>query len=98
MEARSRSYDSPFILSEEGLVSVCIIVIWTTIDVLGEWCLTHSIEDATEFFGVAIVEEAKGTSTGGGIINDFRYKFVILAEIEFVTDPDLACRVNDDIP
>ena len=51
-----------------------------------------------EFFVGAVEEEAQGTSTGGGVVDDFCHEFITFAEVQFVADTYLTGGVYQHIP
>ena len=85
-------------LGEEGLIALCVVAVGAAVHILGQGRFAHSVEEFAELFLRAIEEEAQGTATRGGVVDDFGHELIVLAEVELIADTDLTCWVDDDVP
>ena len=60
--------------------------------------LTQAEEGLLEVLIGTVEEETQGAAAGSGVVDDLGHQALILAEVEFVADADLAGGVYDDIP
>ena len=51
-----------------------------------------------EVFVRTVIKESQSSSPGGGVVDDFRHKALVVTEIEFVADSYFSGRIDDHIP
>ena len=93
-----RSHDSPLRLSVYGLVPLSIIRRRLALDIVGQRRHAEVLQILDEVVMIPVVEEAKGTTTGGGVVDHLSNQPLIVTKEELIPDPDLTSRVHEDIP
>jgi hypothetical protein len=85
-------------LGIHGLVALAIFGFHITLYKFRKGCLSQVVKGFFEFLVVSVIQEAKGPAPRGSIIDHLRNQHIVFSEIEFVPDPDLSSRVDQDIP
>ena len=104
-----RSHYTTLITSEDGLVTLAIgervIIILrginhvtTLLERRRYRCLSISVERLDELVVRTIKKESQRTSTRSSVVYHFGNQTLVIAEIEFVADADLAGRIDQHIP
>ena len=92
-----RSYGS-FVFGEYGLVTLVVDRLNLRTDPLGQRRLAQFEQGGLEFVVIAVEQETQRPSTGSRIVDHLGHQQVVVTEIEFVSDPDLAGRIHQNIP
>lgn len=59
---------------------------------------SKAVECLFELLVRAVEQEPEGAAAGGGVVDNLRYKALVLSEVKLVADTDLAGGVYDNIP
>ena len=109
MKCCRRSHHATLIASEYCLIALTVGKRMVIIDrliyhittILDHWRnrgLAIAKEHPDELLMSSIKQESQSTSSRCGIVNHLGYKTVVLTEIEFVANSDLASRIDQHIP
>ena len=88
----------PFVLREDGLVVLVVLRSDLALDPFRYGQFAEAEQRLLEVLVRSVVKETQGATPGGGVVNHFGDKALVLSEIEFVSYPDLAGGIHDHIP
>ena len=99
VQTSSRSSHRTFVLRKDRLKAFCIFRFHGTVDDrVGKWGLTQRVQSLFELVMRSVIKETERTSAGSGVINYFGHHRIVRTEIQFVTDTDLTCRIDQYVP
>ncbi|OPZ52055.1 MAG: hypothetical protein BWY89_01999 [Bacteroidetes bacterium ADurb.BinA012] len=98
MKPGRRCSNRSFMLCKNGLVPLIILRLNRPVDELGKRSLAERIKSLLELLIGSVKEKTKCSAPRCGIVYHFRHQHVILPEIKLIANPDLPCRVNQNIP
>src|ERR1700761_8705699 len=98
VQAGSRRRYRPFVLGVHRLVPLLIFLIRLALDIFRQRRFAQDLQHLTELVIGAVPQEPDRPSAAGGIVDHFRYQFVVVTEIKLVTHTDLPGWVDDHVP
>ena len=97
VESCSRCRDGAFLVGEDGLEIDLVLRCDLWFYVFRDRCFAEAEQCLLEVFVFSVVEESECAASGCGVVNDFRHEAVV-SEVEFVSDSDFSCRLDNHIP
>ena len=94
---RGSSYGT-LVLSEDGLVALGVNLLDLLAYPAGQGSFALFVERLLELIVVAVEQETQRAAARGGVVDHLSHQQVVVAEIEFVTDTDFACRIYQHVP
>ena len=93
-----RGSHGTLVLSEDGLVALLVDLLDLLAYPTRQRSLAQLVESLLELVVVAVEQEAQRTTARSGVVDHLSHQQVVIAEIEFVTDTDFACRIDQHVP
>ncbi len=104
-----RSHDAAFGLGENGLIAFAVGKRMVVIDRLVNHVaqalqcgrnrsFAVAVEGLDEFLVWAVVQETECAAARCGVVDNLGHQTLVFAEIEFIADADLACRIDQHVP
>jgi len=99
VESGRGSGDCAFVAGEDALETFQVFGLGRALDdFVREWRFAQAVERLLELVVIAVIKEAQCASAAGGVVDHLGHDRIVLAEIEFVADADLASGVHEHIP
>ena len=98
VQAGSRSAHCALVLCEDGLVVLNVLRGGLFLHPFRNIGLSKAEEGFLELLIGAVKEEPEGAAAGGCIVNYLCHKGLILSEIQFIADTNLAGWIHDHVP
>ena len=99
VQTSSRSSHRTLVLCKNRLEAFSIFRFYGTVDNrMGEWSFTQRIQCLFELVMRSVIKKTERTSARSGVINHFSHHRIVRTEIQFVTDTDLTCRIDQYVP
>ena len=93
-----RGGHGPLVAGEDGLVTLRVLGLHLLAHPFGQGRLAQAEERLLELLVGAVEEEAQRAAARGGVVDHLGHQQVVVAEVEFVADADLARRVHQHVP
>ena len=98
VHAGRRGGNGAFVLGEDRLVALGVLGFDLVAHPFGQRCLAQAEKRLLELLVGAVEQEAQRAPARGRIVDHLGHQQVVIAEVEFVADADLAGRVDQHVP
>ena len=98
VQSCGRSHHGTLFGCEYALIALGIGGNGFALDIGGQGSLSELVQGILEFLMASVVKESESAAARGGVVDNLGHHRLIVAEVQFIADANLACRLYKDIP